>query len=139
MVFAFEIEDRIIGTIRMTPAVHDITLTEQLLAKVAPDFREQWPGAWDAGRLVLLPEFRAGQEVLRRCLHLVTTYLMQYTDCQYLVGSCVHVLGRLYRRIGFTLVAQSVPLDGANKSYTLIQGPLARVHTALAPEAALLS
>lgn len=139
LVFAFELDDRIIGTIRMTPAIHDITLTEKLLAGVAPDFRERWPGAWDAGRLVLLPEYRAGQEVLRRCLHLITTYLIQYTDCQTLVGSCIHVLGRLYRRIGFTLVAQNVPLEGTNKSYTLIQGPLTRVHTALAPQGALLS
>lgn len=134
-VLAFDLDGQVIGTIRMMPMTSGLTLTEQLLARVRPDFRERWPGSWDAGRLVLAPEYRAGQDVLRSCLHLVVLHLMEHTDARYLLGSCTNVLGRLYRRMGFTFIGQNVPLPGTDKNYTLIHGPVPVVLDALAPPA----
>ena len=119
----------------MMPMMCGLTLTEQLLAQIEPDFRHRWPGSWDAGRLVLAPEYRAGQEVLKRCLHLVVLHLMEHTDARYLLGSCTQALGRLYRRMGFTFIGQNVPLAGTQKSYTLIHGAVPVVLDALASPA----
>jgi predicted GNAT family N-acyltransferase len=133
LVFAFELHGQVIGTIRMMPLRHGLTLTEQLLKVASPDSLAQWPNSWDAGRLVVAPEYRVGQEVLKRCLHLTLTDLLATTDVQHLLGSCTHVLSRLYRRFGFTSFAQKVPLAGTEKCYTLIHGEVANVAQALDP------
>ena len=38
---------------------------------------------------------------------------------------------RLYRRIGFEVIAKDVPLHGTPKTYTLIHGPFSRVMASL--------
>jgi predicted GNAT family N-acyltransferase len=104
----------------MMPMLFGLTLTEQLLAQVEPNFRERWPHSWDSGRLVLAPEYRVGQEVLKRCLYLIVRHMVNNTEAEYFLGSCTHILSRLYRRFGFTLLAQNVLLQGTEKRYTLI-------------------
>ncbi|MBA3771331.1 MAG: hypothetical protein H0X13_02225 [Ramlibacter sp.] len=139
LVLGFDLHGELIGTIRLMPVLFGLTLTEQLLAQVEPDFRARWPRSWDAGRLVMVPQYRTGQKVLKRCLHLVVLHLMAHTDAQYLLGSCTHILARLYRRMGFSFVAQNMPLAGTQKKYTLIHGPIPVVLHALAsptPDAA---
>jgi len=92
------------------PLGHGLTLTEQLFQLSDPDALARWPQAWDAGRLVVAPEYRVGQDVLKRCLHLTLTDLLNLAAVEHLVGSCTHVLSRLYRRFGFTVVGKDVPL-----------------------------
>jgi hypothetical protein len=101
-----------------------LTLTEKLLGQVEPDFRARWPRSWDSGRLVLAPQYRVGQDVVRRCVYLMMLHMVENTDVQYLLGSCTYALSRLYRRFGFTLLAKNVPLQGTEKNYTLIHGPI---------------
>ena len=134
LVFAFELNDRLIGTIRLVPLGHGLTLTEQLLHLTDPQALSRWPQAWDAGRLVVAPEYRVGQDVLKRCLHLTLTDLLEHADVRHLAGSCTHVLSRLYRRFGFSLVARDVLLPGTEKTYCLIHGEVERVREALSPE-----
>ncbi len=135
-VFAFELHGRLIGTIRLVPLGHGLTLTEQLLQLSDPRALSRWPRAWDAGRLVVAPEYRVGQDVLKRCLHLTLTDLLEHANVQHLVGSCTHVLSRLYRRFGFSLIARDVLLPGTEKTYCLIHGEVECVREALTPAAA---
>lgn len=115
----------------MVPALYGLTLTEQLLERVDPDFRDRWQHSWEAGRLVIAPDYRVGQDVLKRCLYLTLVYLMKNVEIRNLVGSCTHALSRLYRRFGFSVVARDVTLDGMEKSYSLIHGDVDMVHAAL--------
>jgi hypothetical protein len=131
LVYAFELHDRVIGTIRMVPASHGLTLTEQLLAGVMPDFRERWPDGWEAGRLVIAPDFRVGQDVLKRCLYLTLLDMLDNVEVSNLLGCCTHVLSRLYRRFGFSVVARDASLPGLDKTYSLIHGDVPGVHAAL--------
>jgi predicted GNAT family N-acyltransferase len=117
----------------MMPLRYGLTLTEQLLKVASPDSLARWPDSWDAGRLVVAPEYRVGQEVLRQCLHLTLTDLVENIGIAHVLGSCTHVLSRLYRRFGFTSFAQHVPLAGTEKCYTLIHGEVAVVAQALDP------
>jgi len=117
----------------MMPLRYGLTLTEQLLKAASPQSLANWPNSWDAGRLVVAPEYRVGQEVLRQCLHLTLSDLIETTPIQHVLVSCTHVLSRLYRRFGFTSFAQQVPLAGTEKCYTLIHGEVADVAQALDP------
>jgi hypothetical protein len=73
---------------------------------------------------------------LRRCLFLAVSFLQQSAQAGNLHAACTPALARLYRRFGFEVVAEDVPLQGTAKHYTLIYGPLERVTVALSePEA----
>ncbi|HXD40280.1 MAG TPA: hypothetical protein VN649_06940 [Ramlibacter sp.] len=87
--------------------------------------------SWEMGRLVISPEFRSGQEALRRCLLLSLSFLHDRAPVANLHATCTHALARLYRRIGFEVIATDVPLHGTSKSYTLIHGPFSRVMASL--------
>ena len=129
--FAFELRGRAIGTIRVVPASHGLTLTEQLLESIEPGFRERWPHSWEAGRLVVAPDYRVGQDVLKRCLHLTLLYMFEHVEVHNLIGCCTHVLSRLYRRFGFEVIAKEATLPGLDKTYALIHGEACAVHAAL--------
>jgi len=115
----------------MVPAQYGLTLTEQLLERVDPDFRERWPQAWEAGRLVIDSDYRVGQDVLKRCLYLTLLHMLEHVAVDHLLGSCTHLLSRLYRRFGFTVVARDAALPGLEKTYSLIHGDVASVYAAL--------
>jgi len=121
-VFVFECDGNIIGTIRYIPCRYDLTLTEQLLRpRVAAD-AALWRDSWEVGRLVLAPQYRSGQDLLRRCLYLTLYELCRQDRVGNLLASCSHVLSRLYRRFGFSVLEKGVPLEGTEKTYSLIQG-----------------
>lgn len=120
----------------MMPMRYGLTLTEQLLAQTFPDYQTRWPHGWEAGRLVIAPEYRVGQEVLRRCLFLGLEDLIDNVEVRHLLGSCTHILSRLYRRFGFSILASHVPLAGTEKHYNLIHGEVEDVLYALAPTGA---
>ena len=77
------------------------------------------------------PEFRGGVDSLRRCLFLAVSFLQKAAQADNLHAACTPALARLYRRFGFDVEAEHVPLQGTTKSYTLIHGTVERVSTAL--------
>ena len=121
-VFAFEFEGQVIGTIRLIPCRFGLTLTEQLLRPLVPTDDDLWVDCWEVGRLALAPEYRSGQDLLKRCLFLTLDRLCASEAVENLVASCSHVLSRLYRRFGFKLICRDVMFEPANKAYSLIHG-----------------
>jgi hypothetical protein len=99
-----------------------LTLTETLLPHAGPDAPPAAAGDWEVGRLVLAPAYRTDVEALRHCLRIALEYACDATQVGHLFATCTHVLGRLYRRFGFSIFARDVPLADTAKSYTLIRG-----------------
>ncbi|EEA00176.1 hypothetical protein BH160DRAFT_4524 [Burkholderia sp. H160] len=127
---AFEQDGQLIGTMRFVPMTHDLTLTEKLhkSENIDPSLLED---SWEVGRLVLDPDFRHGQEVLKKCLVLALCFVCENSSGKNFHASCSHVLSRLYRRFGFSALATNVPLAGSDKTYTLIHGSIPNVSRAL--------
>lgn len=117
---------------------YQLTLTENLLAHLGQDAPAQTSGDWEVGRLVLAPEYRSDVDALRHCLYIALQYACANARVDYLYASCTHVLGRLYRRFGFTVFAKEVPLAGTQKSYTLIRGASAEVARGLSGQGSSL-
>ena len=120
--FGFELGGEWIGTIRIVPLGHQLTLTETLLPHAGPEAPAAGAGDWEVGRLVLAAEYRTDVEALRHCLRIALEYAGDATRIEHLYATCTHVLGRLYRRFGFGVFARDVQLPGTEKTYTLIRG-----------------
>jgi hypothetical protein len=75
---------------------------------------------WEFGRLVLDPMYRAGPELLQKCVFLAVSHLLRHSDCENAYASCNPILSRLYRRFGFTVMADDVKVAGEEKPYHLI-------------------
>lgn len=84
-------------------------------------------GNWEFGRLVLDPRYRAGPELLERCVFLAVSELAREFACGYAFASCTPVLSRLYRRFGFSVLFNDVRVPGEEKPYHLIQAPISEV------------
>lgn len=84
-------------------------------------------GNWEFGRLVLDPRYRAGPELLERCVFLAVSQLARDFSCGYAFASCTPVLSRLYRRFGFSVLFNDVRVPGEEKPYHLIQAPISDV------------
>lgn len=93
-------------------------------------------GNWEFGRLVLDPAYRAGSELLDRCIFLAVSYLASEFTCNYAFASCTPVLSRLYRRFGFSVIANDLRAPGEEKPYHLIQAPVADILEAAASNGA---
>ena len=119
------------------PLGRQLSLTETLLPQLGPDQPCLHPGDWEVGRLVLAPEYRSDIEALRHCLLLALEHACAHDRVDRLFATCTHVLGRLYRRFGFTVFARDVPLPGTAKAYTLIRGDARDVATALGGSSAM--
>lgn len=126
----FEAHGEWIGTIRIVPLGHGLTLTETLLPHAGPVPPVE-PGDWEVGRLVLAPAYRSDVDALRHCLRTALEYGFDTADIRHLYATCTHVLSRLYRRFGFSEVARDVPLAGTAKTYTLIRATATSVAAGL--------
>jgi hypothetical protein len=82
---------------------------------------------WEFGRLVLDPAYRAGPELLEKCVFLAVSHLAREFTCHYAFASCTPVLSRLYRRFGFSVIANDVQVPGEDKPYHLIQAAVSDV------------
>ncbi|RZI95582.1 MAG: N-acetyltransferase [Rubrivivax sp.] len=111
---------------------HRLTLTERLIHGSADCAVAVDDDDWEMGRLVLDPSFRAGPDLLRHCMYMALSYLDEQRRVCGLHAACTPMLARLYRRLGFEVVASEVPLARTAKTYTLIHGPFQRVFDALA-------
>ena len=128
---AFELDGELIGTIRLVPMGHGLTLTEALVAQVPGSDPAPGGSRWEVGRLVLSEAHRSDVEALRQCLRLSLEYAHRHARIEHLYASCTHVLGRLYRRFAFSAFASGVALPGSEKQYTLIHGGAPAVLKAL--------
>jgi N-acyl-L-homoserine lactone synthetase len=128
---AFELDGLLIGTIRIVPLGHQLTLTETLMQQLGASAPAIVPGDWEVGRLVLSADHRSDVNSLRHCLSLSIAYALKNTRINFLYAPCTHVLSRLYRRFAFTAYAKDVSLPGSDKLYTLIRGSASAVSAAL--------
>lgn len=86
------------------------------------------PGSsWEFGRLALDPAYRAGPELLNRCVFVAVSHLMESVDCRNAYASCNAILSRLYRRFGFSVVSAEIPVAGEARPYHLIHARTADV------------
>lgn len=108
------------------------------LSSLEPLLRERGAGAlavhgnWEFGRLVLDPSYRGGPEMLQRCVFLAVSELARRFRCGQAVASCTPVLSRLYRRFGFSVLADDLRVPGEEKPYHLIQAQVSDVLLAAA-------
>ena len=91
--------------------------------------------AWEVGRLVLAPEYRAKPEVLKTCFFLTLMRFIELTPSANFLATCNPLLSRLYRRFGFSVLVKDA-LQNAGESYSLIHGNVASVRQAVSASAA---
>ena len=65
------------------------------------------------------------------CLFLALLYLMRNTEIANIFATCNPILGRLYRRFGFSVLVKNA-CEGAAETYSLIHGDVPTVLRALA-------
>jgi predicted GNAT family N-acyltransferase len=135
VVGAFEWDDEFIGTMRFLPMGRGLSPAEDLLKERGAGVLAA-KGNWEFGRLVLDPRYRAGAEMLERCVHLAVSHLVQHFPCGYAFASCTPALSRLYRRFGFSVIASDVRVPGEERPYHLIQAAISDVLAASARSAA---
>jgi hypothetical protein len=85
---------------------------------------------WEVGRLVLAPEYRSNGEVLKTCLMLTLMGFLRVTDRANAFATCTPVLGRLYRRFGFSVVMKEAACKGG-EPYSMIHGTVDSVRQAI--------
>ena len=90
-----------------------------------------YDASWEVGRLVLAPEYRAGPEVLKRCLFVTLMHLLRSTQIENVFAVCTPVLARLYRRLGCSVIMKDA-CEGADGALSLIHGKASAVLLALA-------
>ena len=90
-----------------------------------------YEASWEVGRLVLAHQYRSGPEALKRCLFLTLLYLVRNREIRNLFATCNPILGRLYRRFGFTVMVKDACGCPA-ESFSLIHGAVGTVLRALA-------
>jgi hypothetical protein len=80
---------------------------------------------------VLAPEYRAGPEVLKRCLFVTLMHLLRTTQIENVFAVCTPILARLYRRLGCSVIMKDA-CEGSEGSLSLIHGKASDVLLALA-------
>jgi predicted GNAT family N-acyltransferase len=129
---AFEWRDEFIGTMRFVPMRGGLSSMEELLRTRAAAWAPPAGRNWEFGRLVLDPRYRAGPEMLQKCVFLAVSHLVQHFDCENAYASCNNVLSRLYRRFGFSVITSDVRVAGEEKPFNLIHARTADVLRAAA-------
>lgn len=111
-----------IGTVRILPMNQGLAPCDVVLER-----QPELPAAirdagWEVGRLVLAPEYRAGPELLRRCLALTLLHMVERAPVQNIFASCKPVLARLYRRFGYSVLVKDVAGAAGEEPYSIIHG-----------------
>lgn len=128
---AFECRGAFIGTIRLIPMNQGLAPCEALLDGQSLLPAHCYDASWEVGRLVLAPEYRAGPEVLKRCLFVTLMHLLRTTQIENVFAVCTPILARLYRRLGCSVIMKDA-CPGADGSLSLIHGKACDVLLALA-------
>ncbi|HZY18525.1 MAG TPA: N-acetyltransferase [Ramlibacter sp.] len=112
----------LIGTIRMLPLNQGLAPCDAFLDR-QPDLPAGMRDhSWEVGRLVLAPRYRAGPELLRRCLALTLLHMVDQVPVENIFASCKPALARLYRRFGYSVVVKDVGGGAGGEPYSLIHG-----------------
>lgn len=128
LVMALKLGEKPIGTIRFTPAGHNMTVTERFWGHASAGTALVGPDSWEAGRLIMSPEHRRG-DLLPLCMARVFAVLVQNAKVRHLHLSTHMRLMRLYRRFGFQLHTIFTTNDG--KKCALLHGEVRAVARAL--------
>lgn len=112
---------------RFVPMRSGLSPVDQLLESHCGRWSRPPGTNWEFGRLALDPAYRAGPELLSRCVFLAVSHLVEYFDCRNAYASCNAVLSRLYRRFGFTVVFDDIQVAGESRPYHLIHARTADV------------
>jgi predicted GNAT family N-acyltransferase len=128
LVMALKLGEKPIGTIRFTPAGHNMTVTERFWGHASAGTELVGPDSWEAGRLIMSPEHRRG-DLLPLCMAKAFTALIRHTKVRHLHGSTHMRLMRLYRRFGFHIHTVFTTSDG--KKCALLHGEVNTVARAL--------
>lgn len=126
----FEWQGEFIGTIRFVPVGLGLAPCEGILARhgVAPELLQD---GWEVGRLVLAPQYRSNAELLKCCLRLTFMQFLEVTHRANAFATCTPVLGRLYRRFGFSVLLKDAGRNNG-EDYSLIHGTVESVREAIA-------
>jgi hypothetical protein len=108
---------------------HGLAPCEEILA--GNDFPQHLlTDGWEVGRLVLAPDYRSNGEVLKTCLMLTFMQFLEVTAKANAFATCTPVLGRLYRRFGFSVVLKEASRK-EGEPYSLIHGTVESVRQAI--------
>lgn len=111
----------LIGTVRVLPMNQGLSPCDAVLDQQAGLPRDLRRHSWEVGRLVLASRYRAGPELLRRCLALTLLHMVDKAPVENIFASCKPVLARLYRRFGYSVLVKDVAgADGEH--FSLIHG-----------------
>ncbi|RYY93115.1 MAG: N-acetyltransferase [Comamonadaceae bacterium] len=113
----------VFGTVRVLPMNLGLAPCDDVLARQPALPAGIRDAAWEVGRLVLAPDYRAGPELLRRCLALTLLDIVEHDPVRNIFASCRPVLARLYRRFGYSVLVRDIEGAGGDEPYTLIHGP----------------
>jgi predicted GNAT family N-acyltransferase len=128
LVIALKLGNTSVGTIRFTPAGHNMTVTERFWGHASAGTELVGPDSWEAGRLIMAPEHRRS-DLLPTCMAKAFTALVRNVRVRHLHGSTHMRLMRLYRRFGFRIHTVTTTEDG--KECALLHGEVTAVARAL--------
>lgn len=137
VVGAFECDGTVFGTVRVLPMNVGLAPCDGVLDRQPGVARGLLDGAWEVGRLVLAQRYRAGPQLLRRCLALTLLDMAAHAPVLNIFASCTPALARLYRRFGYSVLVHDVAGAAGREPYSLIHGRVAAVMAGVCDAAAL--
>lgn len=127
LVFAFEKQNQLIGTVRLLPTGEGLTFMENLFPRESLDFLEDYNNTWEIGRLVLAPDQR-GMSILSDCLQGLSNWLWENSPVDQIFAVAEPALVRLYRKFAFGPTGLKQDSAGKKKrSYNVITSALSDV------------
>jgi hypothetical protein len=112
---------RVLATLRFVPTGYGLTGAERLFEQQAFDTEILGEGSWEIGRVIMAPEDRH-PDILLRCLTVALHGLLKLEDVRRFHATTTLAMARLWRRFGmrteFTRPGQS------GVRYALVHGPV---------------
>lgn len=128
IVTAIHLDERPIATIRFVPTGRGLTAAERLHTHRCAGAAAFGDHSWEVGRIIMAPENR-DPALLRRCLGLALTALLELERPQHLHASVTLPMARLWRHFGMKTAATVCGVSGAR--YALVEGEVGKIATIL--------
>ncbi|HFD31521.1 MAG TPA: hypothetical protein ENJ28_02245 [Gammaproteobacteria bacterium] len=118
MVFLICHAGRAVGTFRLVPTGHGLTLAE-----VIPNINElvSIPDSWEVQRFVISPDFRSLKNIMA-IYREITTWLRDNTEITHVIAICNRRVAALLKRTGLKVLAKEIKLDNAHTDYFFLSG-----------------
>ncbi|GEM_PF-5710626 len=118
LVFLIHHAGRAVGTYRLAPIGHDLTLAER-----APNIKDliSIPGSWEAQRFVICPDFRSLKNIMA-IYREIATWLRDNAEITHVVAICNRRVAALLKRTGLKVLAKEIKLDNTHSDYFLLSG-----------------